>query len=122
MSMYSFKRLINKYSGMVIVHKEAVGDGYWNDDGEWVPSTGPAIEERLCAVIPYDMKTISQMGGQVKQSDRQIYSLTPFNHGDKVEHQGMKYKVDTSVDFTQFGDFYRYHAQGVSSFDQVNGN
>lgn len=118
MSMYSFNRLIDKYSGPVIVHIGSAGeDGYWDDDGEWVPNTEPVTEERHCAVIPYDIKTLSQIGGQVKQSDRQIYSLTPFNHGDKIEHQGMKYKVDTSIDFTQFGDFYRYHAQGVSSFD-----
>ncbi|EFV74433.1 hypothetical protein HMPREF1013_05313 [Bacillus sp. 2_A_57_CT2] len=115
MNLYSFRRLISKYSSNVnvIVGK---GDGSWNEDGEYVP--GDMVPEvRECAVIPFDMKTVAQLGGAITQSDRQIYSLIPFKHGDEIEHQGMKYKIDTSINFNPFADFYRYVAKGVSSFD-----
>ncbi|MFJ7841587.1 hypothetical protein ACIQXG_19325 [Lysinibacillus sphaericus] len=115
MSIYNFTRLIRKYSTDV-TFIIGVTEGVWNDDGECVG--GERItENRTCAVIPFDVKTIAQLGGVVTQSDRQVYSLTPFKHDDKFEHQGMKYKIDTSIDFTAFGDFYRYVAKGVSSFD-----
>lgn len=115
MSMYRFKRLIQKYSTDVSF---VIGttDGGWDDNGEYVEG-GTITETRQCAVIPFDVKTIAQLGGAVTQSDRQVYSLTPFKHGDKFEHQGMKYKIDTSTDLTPFGDFYRYVGKGVSSFD-----
>lgn len=115
MSLYNFTRLIKKYSTDVTFILGST-EGYWNDDGEFV-SGEPVTEDRNCAVIPFDMRTIAQLGGVVTQSDRQVYSITPFKHDDKFEHQGMKYKIDTSIDFTPFGDFYRYVAKGVSSFD-----
>lgn len=113
MSMYKFKRLINKYSTEIIVYSISPGQWVGGKYVEGIPST---IKKRA-AVIPFDEKTIAQLGGTVKQSDRQIYSLTPYEHGDKLVHQGMKYKVDTSIDLTPYADFYRYVAKGVSSFD-----
>lgn len=115
MSIYNFARLIRKYSGDVTF---IIGttEGGWDENGEFVGGE-PITEVRQCAVIPFDVKTIAQLGGFVTQSDRQVYSLIPFKHGDKFEHQGMKYKIDTSTDLTPFGDFYRYVGKGVSSFD-----
>ncbi len=115
--MYNFSRLIRKYSTDVTFIIGATG-GEWNDDGEYVESQSKS-ETRQCAVIPFDIKTIAQLGGLVTQSDRQVYSLIPFKHGEKFEHQGMKYKIDTSLDLTPFGDFYRYVGKGVSAFDQI---
>ncbi|RUL56466.1 hypothetical protein [Lysinibacillus antri] len=113
MSMYNFSRLINKYSGPITVFVTTKG-GWVN--GKPVESE-PIPETRQAALIPFDVKTIAQLGGLVTNADVQLYSLAPFVHGDKIEKNGQKYTVDTSADFTQFGDFYRYIAKGVSSFD-----
>lgn len=113
MSIYNFSRLIKKYSGPITVH--LANEGSWVD-GKWVDGI-PNTEIRQAALIPFDVKTIAQLGGLVTNADVQLYSLVPFLHGDKIEQEGEKYKVDTSANFTRLGDFYRYIAKGVSSFD-----
>lgn len=114
MSMYNFSRLIKKYSRPTILHGMAT-------DGAWVngkPVKGePTLEVISLAVIPFDIKTIAQLGGAVTSADAQIYSLRALKHGDKIEQEGHKYTVDTSANFKPYGDFYRYVAKGVSSFD-----
>ncbi|GGA31101.1 hypothetical protein [Psychrobacillus lasiicapitis] len=113
MSMYNFVRLINKYSGPITAYEKS--EGAWIN-GKWVEGKeSPVI--RSVAIIPFDMKTIAQLGGLITNGDAQIYSLKTFQHGDKIERNGHKYLVDTSGNFTPFGDFYRYIAKGVSSFD-----
>lgn len=113
MSMYSFSRLINKYSGPVVLH--VMGLGAWVN-GKWVEGV-PTTQIQQAALIPFDVRTIAQLGGLVNTADVQIYSLLPFKHGDKIEKDDHKYIVDTSANFKPFGDFYRYVAKGVSSFD-----
>lgn len=116
MNMYNFSRLISKYSrptNLII----GAGDGEWID-GELVEGQ-PQTEKINLAIIPFDVKTIAQLGGQVTSADAQIYSLTELKHGDKIEQSGQKYTVDTSANFTAYGDFYRYIAKGVSSFDEL---
>ncbi|MEK5148769.1 hypothetical protein MKX53_17450 [Psychrobacillus sp. FSL K6-4615] len=112
--MYNFSRLINKYSRATILHGEAT-EGTWVN-GKWVDGV-PSQETISLAVIPFDIKTIAQLGGTVTAADAQIYSLNALKHGDKIEQDGAKYTVDTSANFKPFGDFYRYIAKGVSSFD-----
>jgi len=113
MSIYSFARLIKKYSGPITVHGKSEGAFV---EGKWVASA-PSTEIRQAALIPFDVKTIAQLGGLITNADVQLYSLVPFLHGDKIQHDGQKYKVDTSANFMRYGDFYRYIAKGVSSFD-----
>lgn len=113
MSMYNFTRLINKYSGPVTAYIK--GEGSWLN-GKWVDCIETPVT-RQAALIPFDIKTMTQLGGLVTNGDVQLYSLIPFMQGDKIEKDGDKYKVDTSANFKPFGDFYRYIAKGVSSFD-----
>lgn len=114
MSMYSFSRLIKKYSRPTILHGELT-EGEWIG-GRWVDGE-PSQEIISLAIIPFDIKTIAQLGGTVTSADAQLYSLSTLKHGDKIEQDGDKYTVDTSANFKPFGDFYRYVAKGVSSFD-----
>ena len=114
MSIYNFSRLINKYSRPTIVHGELT-DGAWVN-GKWIEGI-PTQEIISLAVIPFDIKTIAQLGGNVSSADAQIYSLNVLKHGDRIEQGGNKYTVDTSANFKPYGDFYRYIAKGVSSFD-----
>lgn len=113
MTIYNFERLIKKYSGPITVHIKT--EGQWVN-GKWVEGE-EKTETRYAALIPFDIKTMAQLGGLVTNADVQLFSLAPFQHGDKIEKNGHKYIVDTSADFTQFGNFYRYIAKGVSSFD-----
>lgn len=114
MSMYNFSRLIKKYSRPTILHGETT-EGAWVG-GKWIE--GVASQETISlTLIPFDVKTIAQLGGLVTNADVQIYSLTALKHGDKIEQGSSKYTVDTSANFTAYGDFYRYIAKGVSSFD-----
>ncbi|MER2119212.1 MAG: hypothetical protein ABS935_03035 [Solibacillus sp.] len=114
MSNYKFAHLIKKYSRPTILHGELT-EGAWVN-GKWVEGE-PSQEIISLAVIPFDMKTIAQLGGSVTSADAQIYSLIALKHGDKIEQDGHKYTVDTSANFKPYGDFYRYVAKGVSSFD-----
>lgn len=116
MSMYSFSRLIRKYSKPTILHGEATGGAWVN--GKWVEGE-PSLETIPLALIPFDVKSIAQLGGLVTNADVQVYSLAALKHGDKIEQNGSKYTIDTSANFTAYGDFYRYIAKGVSSFDTV---
>lgn len=114
MIMYNFSRLIRKYSRPTILHGEATEGGWVN--GKWVE--GELSQETVqLAIIPFDIKTVAQLGGLITSADAQIYSLIALKHGDKIERDGDKYTVDTSANFTAYGDFYRYIAKGVSSFD-----
>lgn len=114
MKMYNFSRLVKKYSRPTILHGEAT-EGDWIN-GKWMEGQ-PSQETIDLALIPFDVKTIAQLGGLVTNGDVQVYSLTALKHGDKIEQNGSKYTVDTSANFTAFGDFHRYIAKGVSSFD-----
>lgn len=114
MSIFNFSRLINKYSRPTVLHGELT-EGQWID-GKWEKGV-PSQQVISLAVIPFDVKTIAQLGGTVTSADAQIYSLIALKHGDRIEHEGDKYTVDTSANFKPFGDFYRYIAKGVSSFD-----
>lgn len=114
MSMYNFSRLIKKYSRPTILHGELT-EGEWIN-GKWVDGK-PSQEIILLTIIPFDIKTIAQLGGTVTSADAQIYSLSVLKHGDKIEQDEEKYTVDISANFKPYGDFYRYIAKGVSSFD-----
>ena len=114
MNMYNFSRLIKKYSRPTILHGEATEGGWVN--GKWVDGE-PSQETISLAIIPFDIKAVAQLGGLVTNADAQIYSLVVLKHGDKIEQNGNKYTVDTSANFKPFGDFYRYIAKGVNSFD-----
>lgn len=114
MNRYNFSRLIKKYSRPTHIIVGG-GGGRWVA-GEWIENP-PKTERIDLAIIPFDVKAIAQLGGQVTSADAQIYSLTELKHGDKIEQNGQKYKVDTSANFTSYGDFHRYIAKGVSSFD-----
>lgn len=113
MSMYNFSRLIKKYSRDTTLYGET--EGQWIG-GKWVE--GESTKETIkLAIIPFDIQTIAQLGGTVTNADAQIYSLRELKHGDEIEQNGHKYTVDTSANFKPFGNFYRYIAKGVSSFD-----
>lgn len=117
MNFYSFTRLINKYSVDVEVEPNTSLPAEYDEDGEPIKTGSGPIIMRM-AVIPFDFRTINQSGGLITQSDRQIYSLTPLTNGTHIKHQGMTFKIDTSIDFTPYGDFYRYMGRGVNIFDR----
>ncbi|MGA4517205.1 hypothetical protein ACPA0F_07945 [Solibacillus silvestris] len=120
MTLYNFKRLIQRYSTAFTVQSST--DCFYDDDtGEYVPGT---TENKVLqgAIIPANSilmsdKSSYQSGGRLTESDRLLFSLVPLELKTKIQHKGKTYHVEEEDDYSDFADFYHYTLKAVSAFN-----
>lgn len=104
--MYSFKRLIKKYSKIPAFEiKESPGYRDPNNGGKWVPGI---IEEILIvdgAVVPLSNSDLNlDEGGTYNKEDRKLYCYQEFKKGSKIKHKEKTYTVMEDKDYSDFDD------------------
>lgn len=117
-TIYSFKRLINRYSVPFLL--EIGTPGYRNDLGEWQEGV-PITSEETGAIIPLTQRQIYQSGGSLKEADRTliISSAVPIPLKSKVHYKGDTYHVEARIPFEDYADFNSYSLKHISAFDEV---
>lgn len=120
MRLYNFARLIKKYSvSCKLVQKAECG---WKA-GEW--QDGKTTETDINgAVVPISEKRIQNSGGSYKQGDCEFITTQPIviNSDTHIIHNGKKYKLQDSTDFSDYADFNIYVARRVGAFDTAGNN
>ncbi len=116
MKLYSFKRLIDKYSVDFTLCQEREGSfvaGKWEEgEGLKTPMRG--------AIVPLGERKIYDAGGTYTAQDRELYLSKPL--GDplsalQVIYKGNTYKVEQSKDFSDYADVAVYILKWVSKND-----
>lgn len=117
-AVYSFKRLINKYS--VPFTLEVTGSGYRDDLGEWQSGVSVSTEE-TGAIIPLTQRQIYQSGGALTEKDRTLFisRSVPIPLKSKIHYKGDTYHVEARIPFEDYADFNSYSLKHVSAFDEV---
>lgn len=105
MTMYAFKRLIDKYK--VSFNLLQKSDGYYGDDGEWVPDEPVAIPASG-ALVPLPQSLIYQSGGALTQYDRNLYTGMTIPLQSKIVYQGVHYTITSKTPFSDYADFNLY--------------
>lgn len=115
MKLYSFKRLIDKYSvscQLVTIPKSEWKAGK-KESGE------PVTTDIQGAIVPMTEKRIANSGGEYKQGDCNFITTSPLELKSDtfIAYKDKKYKLSESSDYSDYADFYTYIAKGVSAFD-----
>lgn len=113
-SIYRFTRLVQKYSNPLAM--EIVSDGEYNEDtGEYVVGETENVT-LMGAIMPLKARAIYESGGRLTESDRLLYSLTPFEEKQKVLYKEKVYTVEAYEEYIDFADFHYYLLKAVSAF------
>ena len=101
--MFDFHDLIEQYSSDITIIRQIEGHYDYKNGGKWVPGGEELIEARG-AVIPLSRRELSAQlqygeGGVYTREDRKVYTHTPMETGDVLEHKGMRYKVAEKVPY-----------------------
>lgn len=115
MRLYNFARLIQKYS--VSCQLVTTANGAWSA-GKYTEGE-TATAEINGAVVPISIKRIMDSGGFYKQGDCEFITTETIEITDKtyLVHNGERYKLENSTDYSDYADFNIYVARGVSAFD-----
>ena len=115
MALYNFARLIKKYS--VSCQLVSISEGSWKA-GEWQEGATETTEIKG-AVVPITEKRIQNSGGTYRQGDCEFITTQPIeiNSNTYLVHNGKKYKLQDSTDYSDYADFNIYVARRVSAFD-----
>jgi hypothetical protein len=117
--LYSFKRLIKKYTVPFILERNVVKKrseitaANYNAQGKFIePTIVPENAEG--ALIPFPAKVIYQSGGRLTEKDRTLYSLD-FNipEKSKIIYKGDVYHVESYTPYEDFADFRVYTLKAV---------
>lgn len=102
--MYSFKRLIKKYSkvpAFVIEEKDGYTD--YEQGGIYVPGTIEKVLIENGAIVPLSTQDLEYgEGGTYTKEDRKLYCYVNLVKGTKIEHKGLNYTIQGNLDY---GDF-----------------
>lgn len=117
-AIYSFKRLIKKYSVPFTI--EVLGAGFRNDVGEWQNAASITTEE-TGAIIPLTQRQIYQSGGALTEKDRTLFisRSVPIPLKSRIHYKGDTYHVEARIPFEDYADFNSYSLKYVSAFDEV---
>lgn len=115
MRLYNFERLIKKYSVSCTLVQTT--EGGWKA-GTWQDGT-PTETKIKGAVVPISEKRIQGSGGSYKQGDCEFITTQPvvIHSNTYIIHNGKKYKLMDSTDYSDYADFNIYVARRVSAFD-----
>lgn len=115
MKLYNFARLIKKYS--VTCKLETTADGYWSG-GDYHEGK-PVTVDVKGAVVPISEERIQDSGGSYKRGDCEFITTETIAATDKTHltHNGKRYKLEKSTDYSDYADFNVYVARGASNFD-----
>ena len=115
MKLYNFARLIKKYS--VLCRLVTFGEGSWKA-GEWQEGE-QSTKDIIGAIVPINEKRIQNSGGSYKQGDCEFITteLIEITSNAYLVHNGKKYKLQDSTDYSNYADFNVYVARRVSAFD-----
>lgn len=104
--MFSFKRLVNKYSKHP-VYELKEGEGF-NDPmqgGIWVPGKIEEIEIDNAAIVPLRNEELMYGdGGTYSREDRKLYCYTRLDKGSVVRHKDKAYTVSERLDYEDFDE------------------
>lgn len=112
MKIYSFNRLIRKYSVNFILH---TSQGKFVS-GKW-EKTDDSTVEMSGAIVPMSDKKIYSSGGVYTAQDRELYLTTPLKGSlsdFKVVYKENIYTVEESRDFEDYADVAVYALKWVS--------
>jgi len=115
MKLYNFARVIKKYS--VSCQLVSFAEGSWKA-GKWQEGE-QTTKDIKGAVVPITEKRIVNSGGHYKQGDCEFITTEPIviNSKTYLVHNGKKYKLEDSTDYSDYADFNVYVARRVSAFD-----
>lgn len=115
MRLYNFARLIKKYS--VSCELVDIAAGKWQA-GEWQDGMQTTTNIKG-AIVPINEKRIQNSGGSYKQGDCEFITTQPvvIHSNIYIVHNGKKYKLMDSTDYSDYADFNIYVARRVSAFD-----
>lgn len=116
--LYDFDRLIKKYSVTCSLLAESAGGSY--EGGEWIPNPAPPEETVTGALIPMSDRKVYQSGGTYTESDREFITRTeiPLEPAHHIGYKGVKYKVESNTDYSDYAGFYAYNLKRVGAFDR----
>lgn len=106
MSLFSFKRLIKKYSKSPPYQlKETEGYNDMDQGGIWVPGITEEIEIEDAAVIPLSNEDLNfGEGGTYSTEDRKLYCYVDMEKGTKIKHKDIEYTILGRKDYEDFDD------------------
>lgn len=102
--MYSFKRLIKKYSKYPVYLLEE-SEGYYDiDKGNlWIPGQIEEILIESGAVVPLSNDDLEYgEGGTYTAEDKKLYCYQEIKKGAKVKHKNKDYTVMESRNYVDF--------------------
>jgi hypothetical protein len=105
MTLYKFKRLIEKYN--VAFNLLQKSEGHYDDSGEWVEGLGDP-EPGHGAIVPLPQSLIYQSGGALTQYDRNLYTDMVIPLQSKIDYKGVRYTVTSKTPFSDYADFNLY--------------
>ena len=120
MKLYNFARLIKKYT--VSCQLVDTTEGSWQA-GVWVKGD-TTTQDISGAIVPITEKRIQNSGGSYKQGDCEFITTQPvvIHSNTYLVHNGEKYKLEDSTDYSDYADFNTYVARRVSAFDTTGTN
>lgn len=120
MKLYNFARLIKKYAASCQL--ENTTEGAWRAGGH---SNGQTTLTNISgAVVPINEKRIQNSGGSYKRGDCEFITTQHIVIHSKTYliHNGKRYKLEDSTDYSDYADFNVYLARRVSAFDTTDTN
>lgn len=119
-NLYSFRRLINKYSVPFLLELETNAGSY--EYGDWTPERTPPVEHRG-AIVPMPQRAVYESGGRLTDADRVLYvdqslAIPPKS---RVHYRGQTYHVEQYTPYEEYGDFNRYTLKHISAFNEEAG-
>lgn len=118
MKYFNFDALIDKYSVDFTVI--STGDGHYDDMGEWVTGTEKTTQ-MSGAIISLKEDKIYRSEGLLTSNDKQLFMVNPLPKGmigSTVIYKGNKYKIQETVENSEFTGVWMYVLKHISAFNE----
>lgn len=106
MKHFEFADFVDEFKVPLVAISES--EGYWTDDGKWVPG-GPKEISMSGIVLPLTEDDLQYTeAGTYSVKDKKIYVLSPLNEGQKINYKGDIFTIKNFKDYSDYADVYIY--------------
>ena len=109
-NMFEFSDLLEEYSVLFITYEKR--EGYWKDNGDWVPTGKPVPVQLKGAIFPLTKDDLQYAeNGMYSVKDRKIYTTHVLEVGQRLLYNNITYTIQGMEDYGDYMDINIYYAR-----------